>query len=417
MVLRRVGRFGLLIVGLVVSGCQGETIVTDTVQQSGVTIMARPAADAAPLAAALGWPAGQVPGATVIIDKVTSDSTPPSWADTLVTDSTGRVTISALEPGHYRIWVWRQLSEAEKTRAASSLGDTYGFGGLATLEATSGSQQASVALHSLGRGSLVFSEIYPAQPLLPHENYYDGQYLEVFNNADTSIDLAGKLFLEAMPGWYDYPTSGCHSWDEIIDDPGGLWSRLIYRFPDGSRILQPGDAVVIAVDAIDHTQVGTGPMFYDLSRADFEFRGSSDVDNPLALDMINVGPYEPPLGHGWVAAQSRTVIALAMPLDIASLAQVKDSIWGTLVRVPTSAVLDVVQFKYDMKQDYAECPPSVDPGIDAGEAMVLGNVFLDARSMHRRVGGVLSSGRVFLQKSHDSAIDFEAAPGNPGTVP
>lgn len=418
--IRSLDRLGIALFAVVTAACHGETIVTDTITQAGVTITAQPTAEDGRLAAAFGWPSGGVPAATVIIEQATSDSTPPAWADTLVADSAGRVTLEELQPGRYRVWVRRVLDDAEKTRAGAALGDTYGFAGVGLLQATaSASTELTVTVHRLGRGSLVFSEIYPGVPLLPHDYYYFGQYVELSNNADTSIDLAGKLFLEAIPGYYDFPTRGCHQWDQIIDDPRGLWSRFIYRFPDASPTLQPGDAVVIATDAIDHRQVGTGPMFYDLSRAEFEFRGSADVDNPLALDMVSIGPKDGglPEEHGWSATTSRTVIALATRVDMDSLPQMKDSIWGTVVRVPASALVDVVQFNYDVAHAYPECPSSVDPSIDSDEAMVLSNPYLDPRSMHRRIGGVLPSGRVFLQKSHDSAIDFEAGPGNPGTVP
>jgi len=255
--------------------------------------------------------------------------------------------------------------------------------------------------------------------------YYYGGYFKVYNNADTTIQLADKIFFDAWTGTIDGPTYNCTTFAATQDDPAGLWAKYVYRFPPSAQPLKPGQAALVAVDAIDHRQVKSSAGFFDLSNADFEFKGDADAHNPLAQGMLDVGPrhFEAD-GHGWRTGGGRQVIGLAQPLDLSPLPlhyypflPISGSV--PLIRIPIAAVFDVVQWKpFDPNYDFAypDCPSSVLPSVDAAEARDLVS-FTDTLTMHRRVSRVLPNGRVVLQRSRNSVADWFAAPGTPYKMP
>ncbi|MGI8499142.1 MAG: hypothetical protein ACR2OG_16350 [Gemmatimonadaceae bacterium] len=370
-------------------------------------------------ARALGWPTG-VPGATVIAQLINAAGQPLASADTVVADAAGRAKFIGVAPGTYRLLGLRPLSSGERTTVRAAGEDLVAFVGRVTVAVDSSARQPELELGGTGSGSLLISEIYRDDPPLPSGIFYVfDHYLKVYNNSDTAIALADKIFFDGFPGWKDYrPGNDCATWAPYMDDPAGVWAQYIYRFPPNSPPLQPGQAVVLASDAIDHRQVSTVPGYLDLSRAQFEFVGGQDVRNPLALQMISIGPRDggQPLGHGWTSYESREVIGLAEPLNVDTLPRKSDPPFGNaaFLRIPVSALLDVVTYKTDFRSSVPECPVPVVSAIDAAEA-VIGD--LDVRSLHRRVLFATLQGHALLLRSHNSAADFEVAPTAPFNVP
>jgi hypothetical protein len=266
---------------------------------------------------------------------------------------------------------------------------------------------------------LVFSELYPTAVKLSPSGYWQwGSYFELYNNSDSRVDLANLLFVDAVVIGVDSPNFPCSNYVDIQRDPSGVWADFVYRFPKDVAPLVPGERIVVATDAIDHRQFGTGIGFHDLSDAQYEFRGSSDTDNPLARDVVSVGPRVEPFGHGWFGFALRNLIALAAPLDLDTLPHQSHPAYaaGTpLVRIPTAALIDVLQWNTTLDHDYPYCPPSVVSEIDAGEPRIINAE--DTLSMHRRIRYTLPDGRPVLQKSRNSAADWIVAPGTPHQIP
>lgn len=417
--MRRIGLLGPL-AAIVSAACAGERVVTAPPTQSGLVVHVTPEQRLAAAAASLSWPPGTIPGAIVVVQAIAS-SAGASVPDTARVDSVGVARFANLPSGRYSVRVTRDLTEDERARAASALDGAYALEGFGTVTVEA-PKPATLDLQARGvqRGSLVISEIYPtAVRIGPSGEYWTfGNYVEIFNNTDTIIALAGKLFFEAFTASSDSPTYPCSMFANLMDDPSGLWASLIYKFPDAAPPLPPGRSAIVATDAIDHRQFGKGIGFFDLSSADFEFRGSSDADNPAALDMISVGTRDVPFGHGWFGAQLRNVVALSMPLRIDSLPSKFDPNYAggsNWVQMPTGAILDVLQWRTTYETTYPPCRSSVYSDIDAGETRVISPE--DSIAMHRRVRYRLPDGRPVLQKSRNSAADFMAAPGTPGVVP
>jgi hypothetical protein len=401
---------------------EGRRSITGAAEQYGLSVRVRPSSGLAAVGQALGWPSGAVPGATVIAERAPADPTDAPSADTVVSDGNGFARFASLSLAHYTLHVTRAFSVNERARAASALGDADGLVGVATVSITaSAGDTVGVELTAVGGSSLVFSEIFPTWPEEPsRQQYYYGGFFEIYNNSDSTVQMAGKLFFDAWQGYLQSPVrpNGCSIFTAIERDPAGLWGYYVYRFPETAKPLPPGGVAVLATDAIDHRQFG-GAGFFDLSRADFEFLGTKDVDNPLALNMISVGPRTFVAdGHGFRFHGGRSVWGLANPVNMDSLPLFIEQVFGfTYTRIPTAALLDVVRWNWDEPHDpsITDCPSSILSNIDAADAVLLH--VEDTLTIQRKVSRTLPSGRVVLQRSRNSAADFSAGRGTPGKVP
>jgi hypothetical protein len=421
-------QYALLSAVAVVLGCEGRRTVTGTVAPLGLTVRVHVAPELVDAAQALGWSGAAVPGASVVAEYASGDPGQMS-ADSAVTDARGASRFGDLAAGNYTVRVSRSFSSGELARGGNAVGGVDGLAGVATIALSpSGADTVDVELRGVGGSSLVFSEIFGTQPLPGNGGvYYYGNYLKVYNNADTTIQLAGKLFFDSYPGYAYLPGAPytCATFAAVENDPAGLWAGWVFRFPPNARSLKPGEAALIATDAIDHRQIKNAAGFFDLSRADFEFKGDADAHNPLAQGMLEVGPRPFAAdGHGWRTSGGREVIGLAEPLDLTSLPMHYDPVLGggsTLVRIPTKALLDVVLWRPmggggSLSASGTDCPSSVPTSIDAAEARTVVS-FTDTLTMHRRVSRTLSTGRVILQRSRNSVADWYAGPGAPYKTP
>ena len=108
--------------------------------------------------------------------------------------------------------------------------------------------------------------------------------------------------------------------------------------------------------------------FLDLTRADFEFTGPADVDNPLVPKMISVGPQEYNFGHGWRFRGGREVWGLANPVDMDSLPRWTDLVFffRNWCANSAAALLDIVRYNPNVPRfdpTIVDCP-SPHPACD-----------------------------------------------------
>jgi hypothetical protein len=367
----------------------------------------------AALAGALGWTAG-VPAAAVRVHLMTEPYDSGYWHQATA-DGTGLAQFSGLLGGLYEVEVTRALTSTEATQTgARSLA-----GGGRLYVPTSG--PADLALEPDRQGSLVFSEIEVAVPIFDnYTSYEDAVYFEIYNNSDTTIYLDGKYW---GIGWdlnYNFPYWPCDQTAPIRNDPDGIWTRLLERFPGRGtdHALAPGQAAVVAKAAIDHQLVYPG--LYDLSGAAFEWTGTSGADNPDVPNLEDIGPS--PMGYHGPGADAVTF--LSEPVDLATLPSYVDPHSGkVLVRIPLALILDASSSAVDWtKEDYQPEPACLEVANKAferlpGPAYSARLDFQGGLSYQRRILQVQPDGRKLLQDTNTSMFDFVKAPRTPGWIP
>ena len=359
--------------------------------------------------AALGWPGGAVPAATVTVERTRA----PVERRTGVTDDSGRLAFDSLLTGDYAVSALRLLDAGERARLPVGANDVGGLAGAAGVAVAAGGSAFTIGAVAGRRGSLIISEYWFPASLLGIQSFYPwGGYLELYNNSDTTIYLDGKLVGEAGTKLYDVASRPCSNYEPWADDPNGLWTRSVYQFPGSGRDypLPPGRAAVLATDAIDHRVVLAEAE--DLSHADFEFFGGPD--NPNAPNLVNVGTSEHWAGNGVLFRFSGDVAFVADAVDVASLPRALIADYPIMsLRIPAAAVLDVYIWTWEgstlpvcphpVNERFGRLPPAIQPGGD----------FLPA-SMQRRVFRQ-EGDRKILQRTLSSGRDFVVAyPRTPG---
>ena len=366
------------------------------------------------LAQALGWSQG-VPDAKVFLMRVGEEFDPI----TLVTDSTGTAVLESILPGQYRMAAHRMLREDE-TGPTGGVVRAFGDGRIGQVGSPS---VISLTLLANQASPVVFSEIqfsgrYDGNPALgPDYTWF--QYFELYNNSDSTIYLDGMLWGWAWHFAFESQRHPCAVTEPFRADPLGLWAAYFHRFPGSGNDypLAPGQTVVVALDAADHSTVH--PNLPDLSHADFELEGTADVDNPDVPNLPEVGPTYFPYSHG-VQPSSSAPLFLAQPLDLSTLVQQRDPDWGRdWVRIPTEAVLDVVNAD-GMSPDYdlliaPPCALFVPRSMDRLAGVRKLNSYDATFTMQRKTLQIID-GRFVLQDVNTSFVDFTEAQRSPGRI-
>ena len=383
-----------------------------TVQRAVLAVTVTVTGNDSLLAARIGSPGGVLREATVTIEREGSAASRRSNT----TDAAGTVEFAALLPGRYQLSVVRVLTTAETAAFDSTDRDVTAFGGGLTLGVEAPLRLAAVAALAGRRGSLVISEVFDATGESNGLAYEFGRFLEIYNNSDTTIYLDGKIVGVGPQYMRDFSTAvtpiSCEDAAPYQLDPEGLWSRYFWRIPGAgqSHPLTPGQAAVLATDAIDHGQLD--PSLPNLASAAFEFVGSMDADNPGVPNLIQLGDeYAPPLGHGLMVGEpGRVVYYLADSLDPSTLptAVLPGAPW-TFRRVPRNKVLDV--FTSLLVPDlevgaFPVCPQVINPVFDLQEGYLLKVGTLHTNTIIRQPWAQLPDGRWVLRRTKATALDF-----------
>jgi hypothetical protein len=381
------------------------------------TLTVRAHADDAAVAQQLGWSAG-LPGTEVTIAP--ADGSGPGQVLTTAID--GTVTLDALAPGDYRISARRLLTSAEVARLGAG-SSVAAFAGEAELNVSASTRTATVQLPASHRRSLVISEwAFRRRTVLSSGTYLFGGYLELYNNADTTVYLDGVLVGDALGQAVSQPAFSCELTAPFRTDPAGIWTQELAAFPGTGRQypLAPGATAVVAIDAIDHSVLLDGML--DLRGADFEFLGQADVDNPTVPNMIDHSLSPSVFGHGiaFMGFAEVAVLGRAVPTATLHRGNVPPS-ETSYYRIDRDDVLDVfattTTYYLTRQPPLTLCDAMVNVALDRKHGF-----FLEERdddylfSMSRKVLATLPDGRKLLQHTRTSASDFQRTPRTPGTV-
>ena len=346
---------------------------------------------------------------------------------TAVTEDDGTVRFDNLLEASYSASVERRLTADELSRLApvDREASMFAGGGQVVLSPPTG-RSVDVALVGARRGSIVISEIFAfyGPPERGFDNYVYGSYLEVYNNSDTTAYLDGILYLVTPPTLHrSNPQSGtCDALPKNLRiDSSAVYTGVITAFPGSGRDfpIRPGEAKVVAMDAINHATAA--PVFrqLDLSRADFEqFWTDGDVDNPFAANILRVyGSTAGVFGRGFGFMVNSGQAVLLVPEARARITEVtvpgwSAAGWGTFTaaRVPSEYILDLVALDSaipPIEGAAGYCAPWTSPRYDRAPAML--SNFLVRQAISRRSLGRTAAGHEILQRTRNSARDFMLA--------
>ena len=406
--------------GQISDGGTGPVIPTDTTKPPGTvqraTLTVRVSVDAAD--ATVANSAGvSVIGTTVHLTRAIAGFTPQSTT----VEAGGTVRFENLLDGVYTISADRPLSTTEIARLSPADRDVTLFaGGTDVAVSPPTNVTKEVALVGNRRGSLVISELFPFNAVTTTGTAYGlGTYIEVYNNSDTTAYLDGMLlFRTPLQAHKDlspeFPCSG--SPQALRLDSTILIGTVVHAFPGTGQDypILPGQAKVIAMDAMDHRPAG-GADQLDLSEADFEQIGTeADIDNPFVPNMVRVLAGGGAFGRGypflntplmWVLMDSRARNegrAFAYPNTSGDGANPT----SVTIEYPSRYRLDILGVQsVPISEATPQCSPWTSPAFDNAPAALVNSFVRIAIS--RKTLGRTTDGREILQRTRTSARDFE----------
>lgn len=345
-------------------------------------------------------------GLTVRIQRSGSSEGPR----TAPTDANGVATFTELLQGTYSVAIDRSLTSTEIARLPQEERDISIFAAGGQVQLTPPSREVQLTLVASRRGSLVLSEFNGNLAVVAGGAYPYSHYYEVYNNGDTTVYLDGMLLLGRYYGM-QFPEDPCATVNvEMRLDPEGIWASRIFAFPgSGSQFpIEPGQARVIAMDAIDHTFAGLP----DLSRAHFEFIGTdADPNNPAAADMLRLkGVLSANFGHG-ESVDRAWLYALALPVAGDTTELPKTAVFDrgnvhSAFRIPRHAIVDAVGTISDGTDlsGILPCVPYAAPHFERSPTTLLKNI--GGQVMRRKSLGRTADGREILQRTGNAERDF-----------
>jgi hypothetical protein len=395
---------------LSVAACGGDTELVRPLPRTSAEFSVRvlPDPDDLSVAQRLGWADG-IPDADVVLTPVDSSSPP----DTAHTDADGVAEFGSVPSGDYIVEAHRWLTPAELAQVSPDSANGWVLGARITAP---GIGTASVLAVASRRRSLVISEWSFNIPYISGLGQYDyGGFLELYNNADTTLFLDGMVIAEIA-----YGTQGesCALFAQFNNDPAGIWTSFFQRLPGtGSDYpLAPGQVALIATDAIDHRAVFPGTL--DLQLADFEFIGQKDADNPAVPNAVDIG-FEPHSnGHGLFFPFD--AVAIARPFEVGDMVRGAQPNGRPAGRIAAADLLDVLTLQFNYLPALPRlCSNFVHPRFDREYSRARGYDALEEEqhSLVRRSTGLTSAGHVVLQYTRSSNLDFIRSLRTPGRYP
>ena len=191
------------------------------------------------------------------------------------TDADGTATFTNVIPDIYNVsasWSITSDQYMEATGETVQHGTYVLSGALANQVLIDDATRLTLSTNCSRKQSVLISKVYYAGCKdNNNKNYLAGRFVELYNNSDEAVDVAG-MYLCLME-------SGSTPAYIISTQTDYIYIKQVFQFPDeGHHILQPGEHILVTNSAVDHTENAAAD--YDESNADFECK--SNVNNAPA---------------------------------------------------------------------------------------------------------------------------------------
>ncbi len=264
-----------------------------------------------------------------VIDRVAITLVAHNYVDVVYkgyTDQNGTAVFENIVPDEYNLFASKKIEYLSDSVTVIASGE-FNLSG----EKNFGD---SLAMDFAKSSSLIINEIYYAGPENDSYYFYD-QFVELYNPAPDTAYLDGMMLCRAYS-----------SISETLEDVDYCQVQYVFQFP-GTPLtgkeypVAPGEFVVIALDAIDHSQEVSSAI--DLSQADWEFYDSysgSDTDNE---NVPNVEDIRPEVARDFLLSLVRNAVILADGAVIETGESV-DNLSYPLMHIPLEHVVDAVEY-------------------------------------------------------------------------
>ena len=199
------------------------------------------------------------------------------------TDADGTATFTNVIPDIYNVsasWSITSDQYMEATGETVQHGTYVLSGALANQVLIDDATRLTLSTNCARKQSVLISKVYYAGCKdNNNKNYLAGRFVELYNNSDESVDVAG-MYLCLME-------SGSTPAYIISTQSDYIYIKQVFQFPnEGHHILQPGEHILVTNSAVDHTENAAAD--YNERDADFECKSNASnapANNPATPAM------------------------------------------------------------------------------------------------------------------------------------
>lgn len=328
---------------------------------------------------------------------------------TALTDSTGCAHFSAIVPDVYAVNSTWEVSAAEyatTTQQPLQIGKVYTVTGSLLGQTLTAASTISLATTVAEQAAILISKVYYAGSKdANNKNYLAGRYIELYNNSDQAVDVAGIYV-----GLVESESTPAYS---LGTTPDHVYLKQIFQIPaNESKVLQPGATLLIANSAIDHSSINSYER--NLSQADFEAKYTEYTNNPdvTALTLVYTA-YAKLTYMNLVQGAPASLVLFSTTDNIAEawpLVYASGKSSGTkFYKTPISAITDGVEIlKYNATAIDTNNKRLYNT-IDAGYTHINAVSGYTGEVVVRKVSGTTAGGRIILSDTNNSTQDFTVA--------
>lgn len=355
----------------------------------------------------------QMPQGFTAADVANKTVTITSSSQTLqaTTDANGIATFENIVPDVYDVSVAWKMTPDEYSQITGEMvqNHKYTVAGSKSAELLSEdiTTPLTIDMNISVDQSILISKIYSAGSKdSKNKNYLAGRYIELYNNSDETVDIAG-LYL----GLIETNSTPAYTLGLV---PDTIFMKQIFRIPtDKSYMVAPGQSIIITNSAIDHTQTAMNAFEHNLINADFEAKDQQGktTNNPdvpaleliytaySAISNMNLSQGGP---GGIVIFETEENVA-NWPLAY-NYGKTSGNKW---MKLPAKYILDGVDvLKYAAQTGVDANLKRLYDYIDAGYANINAASGYNGEVMYRKVQSTTEDGRKILSDTNNSLSDF-----------
>ena len=329
------------------------------------------------------------------------------------TDAAGVATFSNIVPDVYNISASWDITSSEYNRITGSSQVINGatVSGSLNSQLINGSEPLLLTTTLSVKRDIVISKIYAAGSKdNNNKRYVVGQYIELYNQSNDSVDVAGLyigLLETDVPQAYTLENLKTNYADSVV------LVKQVFRIPtDKSYKVAPGGTVLLVNSAIDHSL--NSPLEHSLLNANFEAKDVKGkmLNNPEVPALQNVFNIYSGISYMNILTTGQGVVIFRSSADISQLkltykfGKTSGTQYGLL---PKRYIIDGVDFLRHKATGTDVGEKRLYNDIDAGYISINATVGLSGEVIYRKTASTSVGGHSILMDTNNSTNDFEVS--------
>ena len=329
------------------------------------------------------------------------------------TDAAGVATFSNIVPDVYNISASWDITSSEYNRITGSSQVINGatVSGSLNSQLISGSEPLLLTTTLSVKRDIVISKIYAAGSKdNNNKRYVAGQYIELYNQSNDSVDVAGLyigLLETDVPQAYTLENLKTNYADSVV------LVKQVFRIPtDKSYKVAPGGTVLLVNSAIDHSL--NSPLEHSLLNANFEAKDVKGkmLNNPEVPALQNVFNIYSGISYMNILTTGQGVVIFRSSADISQLkltykfGKTSGTQYGLL---PKRYIIDGVDFLRHKATGTDVGEKRLYNDIDAGYISINATAGLSGEVIYRKTASTSAGGHSILMDTNNSTNDFQVS--------